>query len=207
MDNTEQDKVTEQRGNVMDVQVPNSTQSKPVMQDFAPRSAPESGDQPAPQQSPVEDPAGDIPVVNPSTETEPYAAPEQARPGLSAELLAQAEKETKGFDARPGHEDLLAAHAPKKRKKPVTVIVVAIVLALTLAGVAVYAYLQSQPKANDSGAPEATSQSEPAAAEPEQPATPKDVDDITKELDSTINASPEAQEIPESGLNEEAVGL
>lgn len=136
----------------------------------------------------------DVPSEDPS---------DKPNQGLSAELLAQAENETKK-PAKDSHE-LLAAHASRKNRGQLLAIIIAVVIALALSGIAVYAYLQSREEIDQPSQDANTVQQESESST--QPATSKEVEDTAKELDETINATEESQEIPDSGLSESSVGL
>jgi uncharacterized protein HemX len=179
-----------------------------VMDIQARRPQPDSGTPPTqpvitPPVASSQPPAVAEPLPAPTTPTVPEPpAPETSRPGLSPDLLAQAQAET----AKPADHDPTHPKVPKKRG-PTVAIIVAVVVALGLAGVAVYAYQQSQ---SDKPAHDANhmSQDESSTAPSNtQPATTSDVDAATKDLDSAIGATSEAQEIPESGLSESSLGL
>lgn len=186
---------------VMDVQPP----KPPAVTDAPqPPAAP-----PTPEPTPEVPPSniGVSPAVVEATEHPPEA--EAAKPaGLSPELLAQAQKETnkpaEPHAADPKHQ--LAAHN-KKKKGPRLVIFLAVVVALALSGVAVYAYMSSQDKKEDHPA-EHTQPEQQATDQPTtQPATTTDVDEATKAADDAMNSTDEAQDLPDGGLNEGSVGL
>jgi uncharacterized protein HemX len=197
MDNKDPNSPDAPKGNVMDVQPPTPQPSASP----APSAPVVSGSSPASTEAPT-------PEVPAPAPTEPSLAdetPEVKSGGLSPELLAKAEAEFKGPETK-GDGKPVAAHPSHKGHKPVLVIVIAVVVALALAGAAVYAYMQSK----DTDTMEHNDQNtthESSNTDTTQPATAKDVEAAAKELDNTVNATNEAQEIPDSGLNESAVGL
>jgi hypothetical protein len=137
--------------------------------------------------------------AEPTAGTGSVSSPDGAnRPGLSADLLAQAKKEVE--KKSPDANDLLAAHASKKKgSMPKAAIAVAIVVALALSAAAVFAYLKTKEKESTPTVVNTTNQ--PAAA------TTNDVDGVTKDVDEAINGTGADQEMPESELSEQTLGL
>lgn len=173
-------------GGVMDVQAPQLKSTAPETPPVPPTAS-------APGVVP-----GPVPAPAANSESEDSKKPES---GLSPELLAQAEAETKKSDTKP--------NAPKipKNRGPIVVIALAIIVALSLAGLAIYAYLQSQessPTTQPVSDQIGTEDAEPAEV---TPATSQEIEDMSKELDDAINATPEDEEIPDGGLSEDTVGL
>lgn len=172
----------------------------------------ETKQEPANNEQPVMDvkpPESPVPEPPAAEQPQPTDASAPAK-GLSPELLAQAQAESgkptePKLDEKQKHDDknpLLSAHAPKKGGRKV-VVVVAVVIALALAGLAVYAYTQSNGSSDNSTHDSSQEHSDSST----QPATAHDVEDAAKELDNTVNATNEAQEIPSDGMTEDAVGL
>ena len=195
------------RGNFMDIQAPGPRPSA--------SSAPVASPSPADTSTvikPKDDDPGVTPVAIEATEpvetsvaqtpAEAPEAPDSPSTGLRPELLAQAQEETN--KSEHDKKELLAAHASHKSHGPKLVIVIAVVIALALSGIAVYAYLQTQ---KDTKSDKATDTTQHESERTVAPATSTDAENAAKEMDETIKATDEAQEIPESGISEQSLGL
>ncbi|HTE58685.1 MAG TPA: hypothetical protein VK694_08170 [Verrucomicrobiae bacterium] len=102
------------------------------------------------------------------------------------------------------HQQMLAAHASKKGR-PVAVIVVAVLIALVMAGLTAFAYMKTKDSTKTTG--DHPSQQSAAPEETHtQGATTADVDSASKEVDSAAAAN-EAADIPESDLTDQTLGL
>lgn len=142
-------------------------------------------------------------IVESPAESEP-STPSKA--GLSPELLAQAEAETK--QQEEAKQALLAARKSHKNRGPIVASILAVVVALSLAGIAVYAYM-SQNEADEPKRPtqETRSNDQTNSSGTSQPATAAEVEGLAKELDATISATDESQEIPGDSLDAGLIGL
>jgi hypothetical protein len=82
--------------------------------------------------------------------------------------------------------------------KPIGAIVMAVLIAVGIAGLATYAYV----KTSNTAQPASTNQttSDPSAST-------SDVDDASKEVDDSVNSVDEAQDFPDNDLTDEALGL
>ncbi len=146
------------------------------------------------------------PTETAELQAEPPAPATSPKPGLSPELLAQAESEAK--QQEQAKQALLAARKSHKNRGPIIASIFAIVIAFSLAGLTVYVYIsQNRTDSSKQSAQEAGADNQANSSETPQPATAAEVEDLAKELDATINATDESQEIPEEALNEGSVGL
>ncbi len=100
------------------------------------------------------------------------------------------------------HHELLAAHA-SHRRSPKVVIVLAVVIGAALIGLAVFAYMQTRDNTHPAG-DNGTHQEE---AQTEAQASPADVDNTTKAVDDALSSVDDAQDIPESELTDQTLGL
>lgn len=141
-------------------------------------------------------------VVDPETNTQ-YGNTAKPR-GLSPELLKQAEQETKKEEE--AKQAMLAAQKANKRMGPIIVSVLAVIIALSLAGLATYAYI-SQSGSNNSVRPTSGAQSNSSTQEVSRSSTSTAVDDATKEIDDLLKSTTTSNEVPETSLSDSAVGL
>ncbi len=104
----------------------------------------------------------------------------------------------------PDHaEHLLAAHANPKNHPPLAAIVIAVIIAVALVGVTIFAYLSTRDATHQQD-DDHTAQQEST----EQAAvTTTDVDDATQDVDSTLSSVDDAKDFPESDLTDQALGL
>jgi len=163
---------------------PTQTKSAPVM-DIAPGQ--QSSQPPAPAAAPAETPVAESPVQAPPADTAPedQAVPATAEPEQATPLVAATSKNT------------------HQHKAPIGVIVVAVLVATALAGVAVLTYLNNDKKetASQQQTPATTQKAE------EQPAvTADDVDtasnDLSQSLDEADDATDfDANAVSDTGLN------
>lgn len=89
--------------------------------------------------------------------------------------------------------------APHKASAPVAAIVAAILVAIGLAAVTVYAYQKTQ---NDSKAAKTNT-----STQTELKSTAKEVDQTAKEIDSTLTTTDDAKDFPESEITDQSLGL
>jgi uncharacterized protein HemX len=89
----------------------------------------------------------------------------------------------------------------KKTGTPIAAIAIAILVAVGLAGVTVYAYMKTQ---NETKSPYET-----GSQQTEQPAsvTPADVDSTSKEIDDAVNSIDDSKDLPENELSDQSLGL
>lgn len=204
--------VSASRGSVMDVRprrtLPNAkparvkgsapattNQTNPAVANPEPASA----DPPAIQKT-----AAASAVQNSSPPVEgPAQVADKPPAGLTPELLAQATSET--AKQEEDKQKLLASRAKNRRRGPVIAITVAIMTAVSLTGLAVYAYMDSQKTPAATNLPRqnaATEQSTTLNITPEA-----DMSAAEQEIDSVISETDDAQEIPATGLDEQSLGL
>jgi len=166
---------------VMDVQRPKSSLAV---------AEPPAPSQPAEAPTPVEEPkpAPDVAVPTEVTNATP---PEDHSP----EPPAKDEPKNKD-DVHP----LLAAHAQKKHG-PVVPIVTAVVIALALIGVTVFAFLKTKDSSNSTGDHPATHQ------ETTTPATSSDVDNASQQVDEALAAVDDTKDFADSQLTDQTLGL
>ena len=89
--------------------------------------------------------------------------------------------------------------APKKSGRPIGIIILAILVALGLAGAAAYMYLQSKDK------PAANEHTEHQTTE--EDASAETVDEATKEIDDSLNSLDDDQDFNGSSLSDTDLGL
>lgn len=174
---------------------------RPVMDIQAPRPSA------APSQPSVPVTESPAPTPTPAPVEAPQSV-EPQKPGLSPELLAEAQKATgtaPDDKSNDPHHKLLAAHA-QKHHAPRLAIALAIIIAIALAGLTVFAYMQTQNKTHTNG-DDGHSQNESTTQQTTPAATESNVDDASKSVDEAINAGDESKDIPESGLSNQSLGL
>lgn len=192
-------KPTPVRRGVMDIQRPRPQQPLTPRRATAPAKVESS--------APVEEEPAFIPAAE---ETTPPAAPvDTPPPGKKPSIIEQAAAEDaqaadKHSEAHDPHQQMLAAHASKKGR-PVAVIVVAVLVALIMAGLTVFAYMKTKNSTKPTGD---QSSQQPTASEKTQTqgATTADVDSVSKEVDNAAAAN-ETADIPESDLTDQSLGL
>jgi uncharacterized protein HemX len=103
------------------------------------------------------------------------------------------------------HADhLIAAHAKKpKSGKPLVAIVIALLVALALAGAAVYAFTQTKDKTHQDG--DHTKTSTPSTTQDTTVAS--DTDDLQVEADKLATDADDTKDMPESDLTDQTLGL
>lgn len=167
---------------VMDVQPPQS-------------SAPSSGiATPAPVFAESAVPAPDpTPTDTPPT-PEPIAPPESDQAVVTEEAPVAPDQ--------PSDQAPLVAHPAESEhhhKKPIVAVLVAVVVALGLAGVAIFAYQDLNKKKTADKA-----QTLPVT---ETETTPADVDDVTKEIDTNLNGTNDAADFDDNSLSDTNLNL
>lgn len=88
--------------------------------------------------------------------------------------------------------------APHKAGAPIAAITAAILVALGLAAVTVYAYMKSQNENKPAATTTTQSASQTAASE---------VDKTTKEIDNTLSSTSEATDFPANEISDQSLGL
>ena len=141
-------------------------------------------------------------VVDPETATQHSDATKPH--GLSPELLKQAEQETKKEEE--AKQAMLAAQKRNKRIGPIVASVLAVIIALSLAGLATYVYISqdgnnSSVRSNSGGASGINTQGISKSS------TPTAVDDVNKEIDEILSSTTTSKEISDTLLSDSAVGL
>lgn len=87
---------------------------------------------------------------------------------------------------------------PHKAGAPIAAIIAAILVAIGLAAVTVYAYMKTQEDGKKTTSTSTQTDSSNAANE---------VDQTTKEIDSTLNSTSEATDFPEAEITDQSLGL
>lgn len=91
----------------------------------------------------------------------------------------------------------------KHGKTPVVAIVIALVIALGLAGLTVFAYMKNK----DSVKPESDATTQQPTVAKTTPATTGDVDTATKEVDTTLQEVDNTEDFADTTLTDAALGL
>ena len=194
---------------------PSTPVSRPVMDVQRPVARPPLttvGEDPKPV---VEAPVAVEPDKTPEAPVVPTEAPADtstAKPSFDvAAAMAEANKTPSGAaapdakDAQAAHaqaDHLLAAHS-KKGHKPIIPIMIAVVVALVLGAVTVFAYLKTQSHTKGGGDVTDTM----THTETQTPAvTSEDVDAADKAVDTAAGAN-DATDMPESDLSDATLGL
>jgi len=111
--------------------------------------------------------------------------------------------QVKPQDSNPVSVDnKLTDSSTPKHKKPIGVIVVAVLVALGLAGLSVYMYMKNQPEPIDNNAATAD-----PTDEKNTEATPESVDDATQEIDESMDSLDDNTDFSESELSDDTLGL
>jgi len=168
---------------VMDVQPPQSsvpnvdvTQSAPVFTESA---------VPAPDPTPTDTPPT----------PEPIAPPESDPAVISAEAPVATDQPT---DQAP-----LAAHPAESEhhhKKPIVAVLVAVVVAFGLTGVAIFAYQDLNKK-------KTADKAQTLPVTETDTTTPEDVDNANKEIDTNLNGTNDAADLDDNSLSDTNLNL
>lgn len=127
--------------------------------------------------------------------------PDLAEPPQAAETENTTTADTP-VDAQPGEEAApLAAEAPKPQghKRPLVPIIVAVLIALSLSGVAVFAYLNQQKKTETKQTSQTTS--------PAPSATSADVDETNQAIDTDLNSANDDADLDDNTLSDTNLNL
>lgn len=120
----------------------------------------------------------------------------EARSNVTAEPRLAAEPEV------PDTNQPQKSQKPKKEKgprAPIGAIIMAIIVAGALAGVTVFAYMRSNSTSTDKG----TENQDSANSEVQS----SDVDDVTSEIDKSLNGLDDSKDFQESELSDTTLGL
>jgi len=143
-------------------------------------------------------PTAPEPSTPPPAESEPPHEP--TPPSTGEPQTPPAEPAATPVPQTPDSHHLLAAHAGKKRG-PTLAIILAVGIALALAGVAAYAYMQS----NKTKPEDHTNH---AATQPEAEVTPDaEIDSLTSEIDQLPTTVDDSKDLPESDLTDQSLGI
>lgn len=193
---------------VMDIQPPqpatptaNPISTEPMIGGPAvdPAASPVPVSEPIPEAAPApESAATPAPIAEALSGTEPVDAPAD----LSAAAPSSVITPNMGGDAAPTPVPAAQpgkAKPPKKHGAPVAAVVVAIIIALGLIGVAVFAYMKSHKHT-------------PAPATTAAPAAPAavsatDVDNAGKTVDSNLQKADDAKDFPTTDLSDTSLSL
>lgn len=104
-------------------------------------------------------------------------------------------------DHQPPHSDTPAA-MPHHSKTPVAAIVVAIIIALLLAGLTVYVYLKTK---KDTPVPDDTPTTSQQSSTPK--ATTSDVDQANSDLDASLKEAEASEDVGSNDLSDTTLGL
>ena len=129
---------------------------------------------------PTVEAAGEPPVINQETSMEPTPSVSEQQPVSEAPPQMPP--------------------APHKASAPIAAIVAAILVAIGLAAVTVYAYKKTQ---NDSK-PAITNKN---TTQTEVKSTAQEVDQTVKEIDSTLTTTDDAKDFPDSEITDQSLGL
>lgn len=178
MDDTEQNDTKVTGAPVMDVQPPSSSQpnNNPAVITPSADDMPSLTDESAPEPAPK--PEAVAPVTEPAPALAP--TPNGERPNLSMPEIP--------------------AHA--KKKPPVLAIVLLIIIALGLAGGAVYLYMKTEDSAKNTQDTSTNVQTQPEAE-----ITPEEIDATIKEVDETVNGLNDAEDLNANDLSDSTLGL
>jgi len=122
------------------------------------------------------------------------------RPELLAEAVAEVSKQGQE------KQEALASKSRNRRKRPMIAIAIAITTALSLIGLTAYAYLDSKEKSQTSN----STQQQNAQKEQDDTSnttTSSEVEQAELGIDEVINQTDDAQEIPDTGISEQAIGF
>ncbi len=115
-------------------------------------------------------------------------------------------QEAQSTDATPAgtHEQTPSSHAHAKRSAPVAAIIIAIIVAVGLAGMVVFAYMQNK----DSGDIKRSDTPANSQAVVEKPqASVSDVDSTTQEIDSGLQKADDAKDFSATDFSDASLGL
>lgn len=165
-------------------QAPNNQPTTAPMVDVQP---PQQNQGPEPETSVADTPVAEAPATPPvGGDTDFSNEPVEETSSASADSPV----------SNPVTTPQLAAH--NKRRGPVLVILLAIVLATALAGVAALAFMKKAPK------PAQTNQTNQQS---DNAVTTGTVDDAAKDADNAVNSVDESTDFPEEDLSDQTLGL
>lgn len=189
--------------------------SRPVMDVQRPTARPQPTTVGAPtSESPAEPESEATPPAEPTTPpAETSVESPAAKPSFDiAAALAEADK-TPGAATTPdaaaaseAHskaDHLLAAHA-KTGHKPIVPIIIAVIVAIALGAVTVFAYMKTKNDTRGGGDTHTTAPT--AETQDSSGATPQDVDDASKAVDGAAGTNDTA-DLPETDLSDNNLGM
>lgn len=145
--------------------------------------------------APVSTPAPSVPTDS-TTDLGLASEPANNTPSVPTALVPEVKPEETSHDETPP----TSPSAPKK-KSPMLVIVLAIIIALALGGVAYYLYDKNK------GNPNIESQTAQPVADNVTPATTSDVDQTTQDVDTAVEEADKAGDVSDSDLTDSTLGL
>ena len=122
------------------------------------------------------------------------------RPELLAEAVAQVNKQEQE------KQEALESSSKNKKKRPVLAIVIAVLTALSLVGVTTYAYLASRGK-SQSATPNQQQKNQEAQENMPNASVTSEIEKAESDTDAVINSTDDAQEVPDTGINEQSIGF
>jgi len=122
------------------------------------------------------------------------------RPELLAEAVAEVSEQEQE------KQKILEAKSKNKRQRPVLAIIIAVVTAFSLIGLTAYAYLRSKEKSQST---DITQQQNVQKGQDDtsNTTTSSEVEQVESDIDAVVNSTDDAQEIPDTGINEQAIGF
>ena len=180
-------------GQVMDVTAPQLTGNEPQSpsQETAPASSENDNSQsPDTGQSRVDnsssEPATDVPAPQAESSPDVYSAESSNEQPLLG-----------------SHEQPIHGHKPPHSGMPIMAIAIAVVVAIVLAGLVVFAYTRNS--SGDIDRKDTTGIYQPITEKPQ--ATTADVDETNKEIDAGLEKANDTADFPESELSDASLGL
>ncbi|MBA3758251.1 hypothetical protein H0X10_01295 [Candidatus Saccharibacteria bacterium] len=160
-------------GRVIDVQIPQDEPAEPIV--------------------PIVEAAGDPPETSDATESLAPVAVDETPVEKSADNQSVSEDKTRHEEAHPA-----TVH---KAGTPIVAIIAAVIVAVGLIGVTVFAYMKNQDgsKTDKYSLPGVSSQNQADT-------TGNEVDDTSKDVDNALKSADEA-DFPESELTDQSLGL
>lgn len=149
------------------------------------------------------------PVSTPPVETPPAPAPTPVMPpehtdSKAGDLYPPASTPADVPPSEPAgeqHHNHDAPELPKHSGTPVVAVVIAIVIALALAGLTVFAYLKTRNTSPDTN----TTTTQPSTTASK--ATTKDVDNTSKDMDTALSSVDDTKDFAATDISDTALGL
>lgn len=124
---------------------------------------------------------------------------------LAAAAVAGAAIGAAATTASPSENPVTTPEQPHKKGAPVVAIMLAVFVAVALAGLVVFMYLKSKDESTQTADKSKTSNSQGIAPKPQ--ATPGDVDATDKEIESDLTKIDDTKDFSSSDLSDTALGL